>query len=320
MIQYQAKVPFKLTNMFIKALGEKPVGKRLMIVRDVYTAIYLAIDNSVTFVTDDLEAKALFERNVIGNGQFGNDDDVVFIDITEKKMKEAWLEGINRASTDMKFDIIIGNPPYNEPKPEGKKRTAPRLDNKIFKLCQQQCSNSHLVFIMGSACSQMKNMKYTWMSDNFAFPGDVAITVNLFEYKPGDKILDIKTKYELNGKRDWLKHNALPLEESICSLINVNGSKQDVLQDTVQPNYFFYNERSYTGIHTYLPGDSVLKKNGKRKVCLDYIKCKNIEQLKKLDNYFKTYIAEKFKTFIKFGDGHLNRGFLRTIPLPDFMK
>lgn len=112
MIKYQAKVPFKLTKLFIDALGEKPIGKNVMVIRDVFTAMYLAIDNSVTFVTDDIEARRVFERNVLANGEFGNDDKVVYIDIADIDMKTAWLTGIETVTKNMNFDVAIMNPPY----------------------------------------------------------------------------------------------------------------------------------------------------------------------------------------------------------------
>ena len=153
MIKYQTKVPFKLTSKFIEVLGEKPVGKRLLIVRDVFTAAYLAIDNTVTFVTDDEEAKGLFERNVIGNGRFGNDDSVVFIDTAEKKMNEAWLEGINRVSTDMKFDIAIMNPPYE-------KSLHLKILEKVLKFCDKVVNISPIRWLQDPLAKYKKTSDY----------------------------------------------------------------------------------------------------------------------------------------------------------------
>ena len=116
-MKYQAKLPLTLTNNLYENLGysitDRPKGKKILVIRDVCTALYSAIENVVAFVTDDEEARNLFARNVVGNGQFGNDDKVVFIDTAEKKMKEAWLEGIDEVTKDMKFDICIMNPPYD---------------------------------------------------------------------------------------------------------------------------------------------------------------------------------------------------------------
>ena len=116
-MKYQAKVPFTLTSKFYERLGysltNPPKDKKILVIRDVFTAMHAAITNSVVFVIDDEEVKRLFERNVVGNGQFGNDDSVIFIDTFEKKMKEAWLEGIDEVLIDMKFDCAIMNPPYN---------------------------------------------------------------------------------------------------------------------------------------------------------------------------------------------------------------
>ena len=111
-MKFQAHIPFKLTKMFYEKLGEQPVNKRVLVIRDLFTAMHASIDNSVTFVTDDKEAYELFNKNVVSNDEFGNDDTAIIVD-TEIN-KNAWKDFTKELSNMPKFDFIIGNPPYGQ--------------------------------------------------------------------------------------------------------------------------------------------------------------------------------------------------------------
>ena len=111
-MKFQANVPFRLTKMFYEKLGEQPVNKRVLVIRDLFTAMHAAIDNSVTFITDDKEAHELFNKNVASNDEFGNDDIAIFVD-TEIN-KNAWKDFIKELSNMPKFDVAIMNPPYDK--------------------------------------------------------------------------------------------------------------------------------------------------------------------------------------------------------------
>ena len=111
-MKFQANVPFKLTKMFYEKLGEQPVNKRVLVIRDLFTAMHASIDNAVTFVTDDKEAYELFSKNVVSNDEFGNDDTTQFVD-TEIN-KHALKDFVNELSSMPKFDVaIMMNKPYD---------------------------------------------------------------------------------------------------------------------------------------------------------------------------------------------------------------
>ncbi len=110
-MKFQANIPFKLTKLFYEKLGEQPVNKRVLVIRDLFTAMHASIDNAVTFITDDKEAYELFNKNVVSNDEFGNDDTSLLVD-TEIN-KKAWNDFIKELSSMPKFDVAIMNPPYD---------------------------------------------------------------------------------------------------------------------------------------------------------------------------------------------------------------
>jgi len=115
-MKYQAKIPTVFTNMLVSKLGEIS-NKTVLVIRDWYTAVFLAKNNKVLFVTDDPEAEEKFRLVVIRNISFGNDDDVILINTMINKKgnnvtdTKAWLNQIK--GLNMKFDVAIMNPPYD---------------------------------------------------------------------------------------------------------------------------------------------------------------------------------------------------------------
>ena len=93
--------------MFIEKLGYMPEGKDILVIRDIYTACFLAINNNVTFVSDDQEAISAFINTVIINDDFKGKNNYIHIDT---KINNAWLNWIEGK---MEFDVAIMNPPYD---------------------------------------------------------------------------------------------------------------------------------------------------------------------------------------------------------------
>lgn len=105
---------FAFDDRLIEKFGYEPVGQVILVIRAVMDAIRLAEKNKVVFVTDDLEAKTLFETTVIGNGEFGCDDECLFIETPEINKKidmSKWLEWSK--GIDMQFSAMVINPPYS---------------------------------------------------------------------------------------------------------------------------------------------------------------------------------------------------------------
>lgn len=106
-MKYQSVIPPDLFNMFIERLGYMPENKNILVIRDIYTACFLAINNDVTFVSDDQEAISAFINTIIINNDFKSTNNYIHIDT---KIKNAWLNWIEE---NMEFDVAIMNPPYD---------------------------------------------------------------------------------------------------------------------------------------------------------------------------------------------------------------
>ena len=82
-------------------------GKKVLVIRDLKTALLMAVRNSVVYVTDDPECVELFRRNT--EAGMGNDDIVVLINKWTNKLK--FTKVFEKMG--MKFDVAIMNPPYD---------------------------------------------------------------------------------------------------------------------------------------------------------------------------------------------------------------
>lgn len=57
-------------------------GKTILVIHELETAIFLAVQNAVTYVTDDYDAFIKF-KGMTSNIEFGTDDHAYYVDGTE---------------------------------------------------------------------------------------------------------------------------------------------------------------------------------------------------------------------------------------------
>ena len=103
--------PMIIKNIMIDAAcknGFNPVttkGKKIIVIHEYETAMAFALFNSVTYVTDDINKKQMFD--MMSAHGCGDDDSSILIED-----KSEWNEKIKELKN-MKFDACIMNPPYS---------------------------------------------------------------------------------------------------------------------------------------------------------------------------------------------------------------
>ena len=92
----------------IPGCESKPlIGKKILVIRLFDMAVLYARNNSVTYLTDDPEKlKKFYEK--LNTGKFGSDDSGYLVEDWNNFEKSEEI-GIKN----MKFDVVIMNPPYN---------------------------------------------------------------------------------------------------------------------------------------------------------------------------------------------------------------
>ena len=284
----------------------KPVkDKKILVIRLEGCAELYALNNSVTYLTDNKEKYDKF-LTTVNHEKFGSDDSAILFN--DWKNIDKLFEENN-----MKFDVIIGNPPYNEPKPEGLRRMAPRLDTPIWKQACKYADN--VVFVMGTINSR-KKIGQTYQSEEFAFPGDVCVSVNIFAYKRGETAVHVKSRLEENGFRAWLKtHKAeRSIRELLLPPLKVIDPRFYERSPIVPENEIWLHTRSGSDVNknVFVPGDNYKYHTVER------ISCPNdkTEQLRQ-------YIIDVLSPICNYACkqfGVDNQGLLYCVPLPDFMK
>lgn len=211
----------------------------------------------------------------------------------------------------MNFDHIIMNPPYTTKVEKGRKR-ALDLDFPIYK---EACKHSDdVVCLMRRSQKYKKDGEYTgYQEDNITFEG-VNVEVAIFEHKRGLPTLKIKSKYELNGKLDWIKQNDLTSKTTtLWHLIDRDWDKFK-LGEPVPNGYVALNEVSTKNFTVFTEGEVPLKKNGEPLRMLIYIRTSNSVAMKK---WLLEYVNPLHNVFRRFGDNNIDRGFTRTIEVPE---
>ncbi len=225
----------------------------------------------------------------------------------------ARLINLLKRTTNMnKFDHIIMNPPYTVKVEKGRKR-ALDLDFPIYK---EACKHSdNVVCLMRRSQKYKKAGNYTGYDEKgISFDG-VSVEVAIFEHTEGKQIISIKSKYEENGKLDWIRqHDLTYTGKSLWNLIDRDYSKFKE-GAPVPDNYVAMNEVSSKNFSVFLPGEMPVKKIGSGYLrMLVYIKTNNPIGMKQ---WLINTVNPLHNDFRKYGDNSIDRGFTRTILVPD---
>ena len=183
------------------------IGKRILVIRMLDLAKQYAVKNTVTYFTDNKEKYDEFLK-VINNGEkFGGDDSVEFV--------EDW-KNIGELLKDMpKFDIIIGNPPY-----EGKYtplylqilEVCQKVANKVVWLCPAQWVKS---YHYTNGCEEIRKVvgktlcSYEHISNPFE-DAEFANEVGIYEFDYNKENIDYNEIF-------WDKFSNKELAKSIVS-------------------------------------------------------------------------------------------------------
>lgn len=178
----------------------------------------------------------------------------------------------------MNFDHIIMNPPYTTKVEKGRKISLD-LDFPIYK---EACKHSDdVVCLMRRSQKYKKDGEYTgYQEDDIIFEG-VNVEVAIFQHNKCLPTLKIKSKYELNGKLDWIKQNDLTSKTTtLWHLIDRDWDKFK-LGEPVPNGYVALNEVSIKNFTVFTEGEVPLKKNGEPLRMLIYIRTSNSVAMKK---------------------------------------
>lgn len=94
----------KLWELQQRKTLESVKNKKILVVHELETAIILAVQNAVTYVTDDYDAYIKF-KGMTGTEEFGGNDEAYFVDDKEIKWK-SFIEDIEN----IKKEKTNGNP------------------------------------------------------------------------------------------------------------------------------------------------------------------------------------------------------------------
>lgn len=165
-------------------------------------------------------------------------------------------------------------------------------------------------------CNSRKNIGQTYQSEEFNFPGDVCVSVNVFAYQHGKPAIQVKSRLEENGFNAWLKtHRAeCSIRKLLLPALKDENPRFYLENPVVPANEIWMHTRSGSNVrkNIFTPGMNYRHHTVQRLSCPN----NKVEQLKQ-------YIIDTLTPICEYGCKQFNvdmGGFLSCVPLPDFMK
>ena len=166
--------PFKFDNPAMQDImnkfyntNEVVVNKKILVIRMYDMAVKYAENNSVIYITDNKEKYDKF-LELINNEKYGGDDDAWFIED---------YRNLDVEIGDMKFDIIIGNPPYGDNSGNGLSKTL-HFDIATFLLNKY---NEKMIFIMPNKIRNSTTKRFDKYKKEFTMLSEITNEGNPFE-------------------------------------------------------------------------------------------------------------------------------------------
>lgn len=164
--------PFKFDNPAMQDImnkfyntNEVVVNKKILVIRMYDMAVKYAENNSVIYITDNKEKYDKF-LELINNEKYGGNDDAWFIED---------YRNLDVEIGDMKFDIIIGNPPYGE-KAVGDRQLHYKIAESLFGKY-----NEKMIFIMPNRIATTVDSRFDHYKAAFVSLSKIEIVGNPFE-------------------------------------------------------------------------------------------------------------------------------------------
>jgi hypothetical protein len=257
----------------------------------------LEYTNNVTYFYSNLEEAYVLEYRYVNM----------------KLMSLKSLGGVN-----MKFDLVIGNPPYMDP---DKGKCSGKLYSLIWAAAEKLAKRGLIFLAPASFIKEYKTRHFTGATYVGTFPG-VSVKVGIFEKIKSQKeivpnlgdwgfktVQESKAFYKENGRDEWLKNHYREF-----SLNNLWDRKVAWKKGQAIPeNYIGMNNRSGKNFKIFLPNEISSHSNGTLYGTICLLKTKKPEMLKEHIKKFEPL----YKEFLQFGDYHVFSGFQKCIPIPE---
>lgn len=308
------RTPKELIEKMFSKFSEKPkylfvpccgIGSMLVYARDV-----------LNIPQENIYGIELDENNVKICKKIGFTN-IYHGDAMNEELLNKIQEDFKKKEVNIKLMKIIMNPPYTTKVEKGRVRKD--LDFPIYKnICEHF---NEVVCLMRRSQKCKKDGMYTEYyekdenGNEIKFPG-VDVEVSIFVHKKGNKEITIKSKYEENGKLEWIRNNDKTKEtdKTLWHLID-KDYKKFKYGDKVPKNYVALNEVSRKNFTIFLEDEFTLKKDGTPIRMLIYIKTSDSKAMKE---WLINNVNPLHREFVKnFSDIHINGGFTRTIVVPD---